>query len=184
MPGGRVLAVNAEIAHTQELELCRSNCVFKHFLNLAAVEHFKRVGVHALDVIFIGGIGILVAEQIAVKPYLSVGAIVRIDPMDGRTLDLAAVSRIAATALGVVCCEYLCDIAVCVLYAACAFDEICALETALKTVGVQALVFRNGRFEEVVGFDVEILEKLTSRVPASGSLGLFSTLRSSLAPSG
>ena len=41
MLGRGVLAVNAEVAHTQELELCRCNGILKQLFDLAVIQNYK-----------------------------------------------------------------------------------------------------------------------------------------------
>ena len=75
--------------------------------------------------------------------------------MDSRALDLAPVGRIASAAVGVILAVNLRHVAVGVLLAAGAGDQIRALEANLKA-GVHTLVFRRGNFHEVVRFDPQL----------------------------
>ena len=97
---GRILAVNAEVAHAQELELSRSGSALKHLFKLAACENLERVGVEAAYIILVRSVRIGIGEQIAVQPDLRVGAVVCIDPVYRCALDLASVGGIAAAAVG------------------------------------------------------------------------------------
>ena len=76
--------------------------------------------------------------------------------MDRRALDLAAVGGVAAAGIGVIRRVNFLDAAVGGLLAAGAGDEICALQTALRAVGVQALVLGDGFGEEIVRLDPDL----------------------------
>ena len=43
--GSGILAVGAEVTHTQELEAVGGLCIAEHILNLGAGENFQRIGV-------------------------------------------------------------------------------------------------------------------------------------------
>ena len=133
-----------------------SDCILKHFFQLAAGEYFKRVGVHAAYEVLVGGVGVGVGEQVAVLPDLGVNAVVCIDPVYRRALDLAAVCGISAAAVGIVGCQDFGDIAVFVLHAAGAGDEVRTLKTALGTAGIQAFVLGNGRLEKILALYPEL----------------------------
>ena len=75
--------------------------------------------------------------------------------MECGTLDLSSVSGISAAAFGIVSRIDLNHIAVLIFLAACALNEICALKSALGTVGEQSLVLGNGLFHEVLGLNIE-----------------------------
>ena len=55
---GRILAVNAEVAHAQELELSRSGSALEHLFKLAARENLERVGVEAAYIILVRSVRI------------------------------------------------------------------------------------------------------------------------------
>ncbi len=177
---GRILAVNAEVAHAKELGLRPSGSALEHLFKLAARENLERVGVEAAYIILVRSVRIGIGEQIAVQPYLGVGAVVCIDPVYRCTLDLAAVGRISAAAFRIVGREDLGNIAVGILNAACAGDEICTLQAALWAFGIKPFVLGTGASRKSSDSIHKLREKVTFRVPASGSLGLFSTSSSSL----
>ena len=104
--GPTVLAVGAEVAQTHELVGSGSLCVLQTLFHLTAGEHFQGVGIQTSQEVLACGIGIGIVEQIAVLPYLSLCTVVGIHPVDGCTLDLAAVSGITATGIGVIGCQY------------------------------------------------------------------------------
>lgn len=164
--------------------MSRSGSALKHLFKLAACEDLERVGVEAAYIILVRSVRIGIGEQIAVQPYLGVGAVVCIDPVYCCALDLAAVGRIAAAAFGIVGREDLGDIAVGVFYAAGAGDEICTLQAALGAVRIKPLYLGTGTSRKSSDSIHKLREKVTFLVPASGSLGLFSTSSSSLCPSG
>ena len=152
----RILAVYTEIARSKELELRRSGSSFEHFLQLTAGEHLKRLRIETAYIILVRRIRVGIGEQIAVQPYLGVGAVIGIDPMYRCTLDLAAVGRIAASAFGIVDGEYFDCIAVVIFDAAGAFYKIRPLQTALRAVGIEPFVLGDRSFEEILGLNPQI----------------------------
>ena len=102
--GGAVLAVRAEVAQAHELIGCGGLGVFQAGFHLAAGEYFQRIRVQAGQEILAGGVGVRVVEQVGILTDLRIGAVVGIYPMDGGTLDLSAVSGVAALAARVVGC--------------------------------------------------------------------------------
>ena len=76
--------------------------------------------------------------------------------MNGCALDLAAVGRVAAAGIGVIRRVNFLDAAVGGLLAAGAGDEIRALQTALRAVGVQTLILGDGFGEEIVRLDPDL----------------------------
>lgn len=161
---GAILVIKAEIPQAHELEarrglallfglVVRRSDVAHTRLDLAATQHLKRIGIHAGKEVLIRAVGRRVAEQLAVNAHLGIERGRGIDPVDRRTLDLAAVGGIAARGVRVVLGVDLDDVAVFVLLAARAGDEVCALETALRAVRRQTLVLGHRDFHEIVGLD-------------------------------
>lgn len=90
----------AEIALTHELEALARLCGTETRLYLAALEHFERIGVQKLEEI--AGVRVLHGEEVVVEAHFGVHGVLRIDPVDRRALDLAAVGGIAARRVRVV----------------------------------------------------------------------------------
>ncbi len=65
--------------------------MLKTSLHLAPGENLQRMGVHAGEEILAGGIGIGIVEKVGILANLGLTAVVGIHPVDGSTLDLAAV---------------------------------------------------------------------------------------------
>ena len=118
MLGGRVLGIGAEVAQTHELEAHGCLGVLQALLHLAAGENLQRVGVQTSQEVLAGGIGIGIVKQIAVLTHFSISAVVCVHPVNGSTLDLSAVSGIAATGFGVIGSQNFHNVTVLVLNAA------------------------------------------------------------------
>ena len=131
MSGSTVTAVGAEVAQTHELIAGRCLGICQGSFHLTAGQHFQRVGVQASQEILAGGIGIGIVEEVVVLTHFGVQTVVGIHPVDGGTLDLAAVGRIAAAGLGIVGGQNLGDVAVFVGDTAGALNEVSTLQTAL-----------------------------------------------------
>lgn len=97
------------------------------FSSLQPVSTSSESGVEAAEVILVRRVRIGIGEEVTVQSDLGVGAIICIDPVDSRALDLAVVGRISAAAVGIVGGKDLDDVAVFVLDAARAGYEIRAL---------------------------------------------------------
>ena len=160
--GSTVLAVGAEVAQTHELIGSGSLGILQAGLNLTAGENLQRIGVHAGQEILAGSIGIRIIKKIGVLADLSIGTGLGIHPMDGGTLDLPAIGGVAALGLGIIGGQNLGDVAVFVLDAAGAGDQISTLQAALRSVGIQSLILGNGLGQEVVG--------LNPKIPGEGDL--------------
>ena len=156
MAGCAVAAVGAEVAKSHELIGCGSLGVCQGSFRLAAGEHFQGVGVHACQEIFTCGIGIGIQEQIVILADLGIHSSLGIHPVDGSTLDLTAVSGVAATGLGIVGSQNFHHIAVLIGDTAGALDQVSTLQAAFRSVGEQALVLGHGNCQEVIGFDPQI----------------------------
>ena len=156
MVRGAVLAVGAEVAQTEELVGGGSLGVFQAGFHLAAGEHLQGVGVQAAEEVLAGGVGIGIVKQVIVLTDLGLAAVVGVHPVDGCALDLPAVGGVAPLGGGVVGGQHLHHVAVFVLDAAGAGDQVGTLQTALGAVGGQALVLGNGGLHEVVGFNPQI----------------------------
>ena len=155
--GGAVAAVGAEVAQTHELVGSRSLGVTQGGLDLAAGQDFQGVGVHvAQQGLHAGGVRGDGIEQVLVQPDLGIHGGLGVHPVDGGTLDLAAVGRIAAAGLGIIGGQDLGDVAVLIGVVAGAGDQVSALQAALQAVGIQALVLGNGSGQEVVGLDPKV----------------------------
>ena len=154
--GGRIAAVGTEITHAQELEAVSDLCVTEHILNLCTTEHFERGVVHALNIILTFTVGIFIGKKVGIKANFCLGAIIRVNPMNGSALDLASVSGITAAGFGIIGAENLGNISIFILDTAGALDEVSTFQTALGTIGIEALIFGNGNFEEVFAFDIAI----------------------------
>ena len=72
------------------------------------------------EVALIGGVGLRIGKQIVILAHLGFNAVFRVDPVDRRTLDLAAVGRVAAAGFGVILGVDLDDVSVFIALAACA----------------------------------------------------------------
>ena len=142
---GAILVIKAEIPKAHELEarrglallfglVVRRGDVAHARLDLAAGQHLERIGVHAGKEILVRAVGCGVAEQLAVNTHLGVQRGRGVDPVDRRALNLAAVGGIAARRVRVVLGVDLDDVAVFILLAARAGDEVRALEAALGAV--------------------------------------------------
>ena len=101
-------------------------------------------------------VGIHSLEQILVLTDFGVHSGFGIHPVDGGTLDLAAVGGIAAAGLGILGGQNLDDVAVFVGVVAGAGDEVCTLQAALQAVGIQALVLGHGSGQEIGGLDPQV----------------------------
>ena len=166
---GRRILIHTEIAQTQELVLGGCNSITEHFFQFTVLEHFEGIVIHAVEEVLVATVGVSVEEEVVVQANLCVHSGVGVCPMDGSALDLATVGGIAATGLGVIGSENLDDVAVFVLDATGATDEVCALQAALGAVWEQALVFGNGDFQEVLRLDEGMLRESDG---ASASLGV------------
>ena len=103
MAGSAVTAVGAEVAQTHELVAGGSLGVSQGSLDLTAGQNLQRVLVHvAQQRLHGGGVGGSCMEQVLVQANLGIHSGLGIHPVDGGTLDLAAVSGIAAAGLGIV----------------------------------------------------------------------------------
>ena len=89
------------------------------------------------------------------------------------TLDLAAVGRISAAAFGIIGRKNLGNIAVGILNAACAGDEICTLQAALGAFGIKPFVLGNGSFKEVLGLDPQIARESDLSSSGLGIVGVI-----------
>ena len=98
--GLAVFAVGAEVAKTHKLICFRCFGVFQALFHLTAGENFQRVGVQTGQKVLSCGIGIGIVKKVAVLTNFCVTAVIGIHPMDGSTLDLAAVCRVTATGVG------------------------------------------------------------------------------------
>ena len=76
--------------------------------------------------------------------------------MDGCALDLPSVCGIAAAAVGVVGAENFGDVAVFILVAAGAANQISTLQAAFGAVGIQALILGHGGLQKILGLYVEL----------------------------
>ena len=76
--------------------------------------------------------------------------------MEGSTLDLASVGGVAAPAVGVVLAQHLRHMAVLVFDTAGAADEVGTLQTALRAVGVQALILGNRHLQKILRLDPQV----------------------------
>ena len=181
---GGVLAVGAEVTQTHELVGGRSLGVLQGSLDFTAGEDFQRVGIQAAEVILARCIGIGIVKQVGVLTDLGIHSSGGVHPVDGSALDLAAIGGVAAPGLRIVGGQDFGDIAVLIGDTAGALDQISTLQTALGAIGVQTLVLGDGLSQEGIGLDHRFREKVISRVPSSGRLGLFSTTMVSVWPSG
>ena len=172
MAGFAILAVGAEVAQTHELIGGRCLCVFQALFHLTAGENLQRVGVQAGQEVLVCGIGICIVKEVAVLTNLSLCTVVGIHPVNGSALDLPAVSGIAAPGLGIVGSQHLDDLAVFVLDAAGAGNQICALQAALRSVGEQTLKLRNGLSKEIVCFDPKITGECDLACAGIGIVGV------------
>jgi len=115
------------------------------------------VGIHVLhQSLHGGGVGVHGLEQVFVLTDFGIHGSIGVYPVDGSTLDLAAVSGITTTGLGIVGGQNFGDIAVLVGDTAGALDKIGTLQAALGAIGIQALVLGHGNSQEVVSFDPQI----------------------------
>ena len=141
---GAILVIKAEIPKAHELKarrglallfglVVRRGDVAHARLDLAAGQHLERIGVHAGKEILVRAVGCGVAEQLAVNTHLGVQRGRGVDPVDRRALNLAAVGGIAARRVRVVLGVDLDDVAIFILLAARAGDEVRALEAALRS---------------------------------------------------
>ena len=153
MAGGAVLVVRCKVAETEELEAVGSGAVLERLFHLAAGENFERVGVQAVDEVLAGGVRFGIGEEHIVEPDLGVGAVVRVHPVD-RSAHLAPVGRVAAAGLGVVFAEDLRHVAVRVLHAAGAADDVGAFEAHL-VARIEAVILLDRLFHEIVLLDPE-----------------------------
>ena len=105
-----VAVIQAEVAHAHELErggvdtgavglLVELGSHSGHSLfHLTAGEDLQRIGIQAVQEVLVCTIGSGIGEQVIVETNLCVQCGLCINPVDGSTLDLAAVSRVAALA--------------------------------------------------------------------------------------
>ena len=179
---GAVPVVQAEITQTHELErgriragavllLIKLGGHLLHLrLDLASGEDRQTVRVQAFQEVLVRAVGLLVGEQVVVQPHLGVQAVGGVHPVERRALDLAAVGGVAAPGIRVVSAEHLGDVAVLVLDAAGAGDQIRTLETALQPAGGQSLVLGDGDFHKVVCLDPQVAGE-SDVVGALGGIG-------------
>ena len=156
MTGGAVFAVGAEVTQTHELVGSRCLGISQRSFHLTVGEHFQTVGIQTGQIVLACGIGIGIIKQIAVLTDFRIHGGIGIHPMDGGTLDLAAISGVTAPGFGIVGCQNFHDITVLVLDATGTLDQVCALQTALGTFGVQTLILGNGSLQEVIGFNPQV----------------------------
>ena len=104
MTGAGILVVKAEVTLPHKLEALRVLSFFGHrnlgkaLFNLTACQHLQTLGIDIIEEILIRTVGIGIGKEIIVYSHLSVRAVIRVDPVDRCTLDLAPVGRIAAAA--------------------------------------------------------------------------------------
>ena len=177
MIGRGVAAIGAEIAHAQELEAIADLCFAEHIFNLGSGKNFKGCTVHALDIILTLAVGIFVGEEIGIKANFGFCAVVGINPMDGCALDLASVSRVTATRIGVIGAEYFGNISVFILDAAGALDKISALQAAFGAIGIKTLIFGYGNFKEVFALDIAFAREAYKTVAGFGIIGIVFNLK-------
>ena len=156
LSGRGVFVIHTEISLAHELEERGGLYFGQSRLHLGVGQHLQGVGVQAVQEVLVPGVRLGVAEQIVVQAHLGVHGGGGVHPVDGSPLYLAAVRRVAAAAVGIVLTQDLGDIALLILDAAGAPDQIRALQAALGTVGVQPLVLGNRRLQEVLGFYIQI----------------------------
>ena len=142
-------------------------------LHLAAGEGLEGVGIQAVQEVLVRPVGVGVGEEVVVEPDLGVQSGGGVHPVEGRALDLAAIGGVAAPALGVIGGQDLGDIAVLVLDAAGAGDEVGAFQAALGAIGGEALILGHGDFQEVVGLDPEVPGEADLPGPGGGVHGVI-----------
>ncbi len=123
-----------------------------------------------------GAVGGGVGEEVVVQTDLRVDGGVGVHPVDGGALDLAAVGGIAALGLRVVLRQDLDHVAGLVLHAAGAADEVGPLQAALRAGGsTGACTWGRGSPRSPRPRYRGGGRRRPRRVPAAGSMGLFST---------
>ena len=125
----RVLAVRAEVAQAHELIGFRGPGCGERALDLAAREDLEGIRVQALEEVLVRCVGIGIGEEVRIQAYLGVYGLVGLDPVDGG-LDLAAVGGVTAAGGRVIFAKDLRDVAVRILDAAGALDDIGTLQAS------------------------------------------------------
>ena len=116
------------------------------------MENFKRIGIEVIEEISVTHIGVGNGKEVVVEPYLCIGAIVCVYPVDC-TSYLSAVGSVASPCFGVVLCVNLNDIAVFVLFTAGTFYNVSSLQAHL-VAGIKSLILLNRLLHKVLGFNV------------------------------
>ena len=128
--GWAVLVVNAEIAVAHKLIAFRSRCACNILFSLTACENFKWIFVKIIEEVSVACIGIRNRKEVIVKSYFRIKTVVSVNPMDCASY-LSAVGSISALCFGIILCINLNNIAVFILFAACAFYDVCRLDSCL-----------------------------------------------------
>ena len=107
--------------------------------HLASGEDGERFGVQAIQEVLIRPVGLGIGEKVIIEAHLGVQAVFRIYPVERCTLDLAAVSGVAAPRVGVVFAENFGDMAAFILDTV-LYDGSVTAETASAAKTVSLLV--------------------------------------------
>ena len=151
-----VIAVGAEIAHAFKLHAVLGLKRRQGRLDLAAGQNLQRVGIEifhevvaVLDVLrgFFG-------EEPVVEAQFGIDGVAGLDPVD-RTLDLAAVDRVAALAVGIVGTMHFGDAAVGILHHLFAGDDVAPAQAHFLS-GRQPEILGRGNLAEVVLINVQL----------------------------
>ena len=135
---GCAVLIGAEITQTHKLIAGGWLCLGNKRFSLTAIEDNQALRIDVIQEVLSAHVRLGVSKQVIIEPYLSIQAVVSVNPMDSAP-DLPAVGSISASCSRVILCVDLSDLAAFVLFAACAFHDVCGLETNLVS-GIKPVV--------------------------------------------